>query len=167
MAIKQSIGRLLLKKFQRRKARGGFFFWRKKQKAAPTKSRTKLRQTAIVRVVKNVNQNVRANEPNNSKILKTSDLIRPNDPLKQSIEAFLLDQRSAHTRLAYGKDLKRFVKFLNYRGFERGVESLDRALVVAYKDSLLAEGLQHTSIDRHLATLRSFFLLVGGRRYNS
>jgi integrase/recombinase XerD len=30
-------------------------------------------------------------------------------------------------------------------------------VLIAYKDSLLAEGLQHTTIDRHLATLRSFF----------
>lgn len=90
-------------------------------------------------------------------ILQTADLIRPSDSLRRSIEGFLLDQRSPHTRKAYAKDLKRLVKFLHARKFERGVESLDRAILIAYKDSLLSEGLEHTTVDRHLATLRSFF----------
>jgi integrase len=38
-----------------------------------------------------------------------------------------------------------------------GNASLDRALVIGYKDQLLADGLEHTTIDRHLASLRSFF----------
>ena len=45
--------------------------------------------------------------------LSTLDITQPDDKLKQSIEAFLLDQRSPHTRRAYGKDLKRFVKLKN------------------------------------------------------
>jgi site-specific recombinase XerD len=93
--------------------------------------------------------------------LTTRDIIRPDETLKQSIEAFLLDQRSEHTRRAYGKDLQRFVKFLLVRGFNQSatqtVEKLDRSVIIAYKDSLLTEGLEHTTIDRHLATLRSFF----------
>jgi site-specific recombinase XerD len=89
--------------------------------------------------------------------LTTQALIRPEDRLKQSIEAFLLDQRSPHTRTAYAKDLKRFVQYLLRRGLDRGVERLDRSVLVAYKESLLSEGLQHTTVDRHLATLRSFF----------
>jgi site-specific recombinase XerD len=93
--------------------------------------------------------------------LLTRDLTRPGDKLKQSIEAFLLDQRSPHTRRAYGKDLKRFVQFLLARqaqtGIDRSVERLDRGTLIAYKDSLLSEGLEHTTVDRHLATLRSFF----------
>lgn len=89
--------------------------------------------------------------------LATQDLLKPGTELKQSIEAFLLDQRSPHTRRAYGKDLKRFVKFLHERNLNRGSESLDRNVLIAYKDFLLSEGLEHTSIDRHLATLRSFF----------
>jgi integrase/recombinase XerD len=105
--------------------------------------------------------------------LRPAELYRPNERLRQSIEAFLLDQRSPHTRRAYGKDLKRFVQFLLAREMSRetegnahgksdprgslGPERLDRMVLIAYKESLLKEGLQHTSIDRHLATLRSFF----------
>lgn len=89
--------------------------------------------------------------------LLTNELLRPGDELRQSIEGFLLDQRSPHTRRAYGKDLKRFIQFLLTRKEERGVEKIDRLLIIAYKDSLLNEGLEHTTVDRHLATLRSFF----------
>lgn len=92
-----------------------------------------------------------------SESLVTQDLIRPNEKLRLSIEAFLLDQRSPHTRLAYSKDLKRFVKFLLSRGFQQGVEALNRMVLIAYKESLIQEGLEHTTIDRHLATLKSFF----------
>lgn len=87
----------------------------------------------------------------------TSELVRPYERLRESIEAFLLDQRSPHTQRAYGKDLKRFIQFLHARATRQGAEPLTRMVLIAYKDSLLAEGLEHTSIDRHLATLRSFF----------
>ena len=89
--------------------------------------------------------------------LSTVDLIRPSEALRHSIEAFLLDQRSEHTRRAYGKDLKRFVRFLAARKFNQGLERLDRLVLIAYKESLLTESLAHTTVDRHLATLRSFF----------
>jgi integrase/recombinase XerD len=93
--------------------------------------------------------------------LTTRELIRPGEKLRQSIEGFLLDQRSPHTRRAYGKDLKRLVQYLLMResgkGIERGLEKIDRSVLIAYKDQLLTEGLEHTSVDRHLATLRSFF----------
>lgn len=85
------------------------------------------------------------------------DIIKPDDRLKQSIEAFLLDQRSPHTRRAYQKDLKRFIQFLLTRKQNASFEQLNRTVLIAYKESLLADGLQHTSVDRHLATLRSFF----------
>jgi site-specific recombinase XerD len=85
------------------------------------------------------------------------EMIKPDDRLKQSIEAFLLDQRSPHTRRAYQKDLKRFIQFLIVRKINAGFEQLNRTILIAYKESLLAEGLQHTTVDRHLATLRSFF----------
>jgi integrase/recombinase XerC len=89
--------------------------------------------------------------------LSTQDLIRPQDPLRNSIEAFLIDQRSPHTRRAYGKDLKRFVKFLLARNHQQGIENLNRMVLISYKESLLSEKLEHTTVDRHLATLRSFF----------
>lgn len=87
----------------------------------------------------------------------TDALIRPSTMMQSAIEGFLLDQRSEHTRRAYGKDLKRFVKFLLLRREARGLEAIERGLIVAYKDHLLGEGLEHTTVDRHLATLRSFF----------
>jgi len=87
----------------------------------------------------------------------TLDLIRPNEKLKKSIEAFLLDQRSQHTKKAYGKDLKRFMKYLIERKMTRGTDAVDRNLIISYKDYLLSERLLHTTIDRHLATLKSFF----------
>lgn len=89
--------------------------------------------------------------------LTTHEVIRPGEKLRQSIEGFLLDQRSPHTRRAYGKDLKRFVQFLLGREANLGLERVDRSVLIAYKDQLLSEGLEHTSVDRHLSTLRSFF----------
>ncbi|MCM2324514.1 MAG: tyrosine-type recombinase/integrase, partial [Oligoflexia bacterium] len=89
--------------------------------------------------------------------LTAARLLRPDERLRLSMEGFLLDQRSAHTRRAYGKDLKRFLGFLLSRRLERGDETLDRSVLIAYKESLLSEGLEHTTVDRHLATLRSFF----------
>jgi integrase/recombinase XerD len=89
--------------------------------------------------------------------LTTRDVIRPGEKLRQSIEGFLLDQRSPHTRRAYGKDLKRFVQFLLMREADAGLERVNRSVLIAYKDQLLSEGLEHTSVDRHLSTLRSFF----------
>lgn len=89
--------------------------------------------------------------------LRSRDLMRPDPRLQQSIEAFLLDQRSEHTRRAYGKDLKRFIQFLHLREVERGPERLERSVVIGFKESLLREKLEHTTVDRHLASLRSFF----------
>lgn len=95
--------------------------------------------------------------PLSGSILAVEDLLKPNDQLRQSIEAFLLDQRSPHTRKAYGKDLKRFIKFLHIRNLQKSAESLNRTTLIAYKESLVSEGLEHTTIDRHIATLKSFF----------
>ncbi len=89
--------------------------------------------------------------------LSTAQLLRPNEQLKQSLEGFLLDQRSEHTRRAYGKDLKRFLMFLSARNFQQGPSEMSRTILIAYKESLLTEGLEHTTVDRHLATLKSFF----------
>lgn len=95
--------------------------------------------------------------PAPARALTTAALIRPDDPLRKSVEGFLLDQRSPHTRRAYGKDLKRFIEFLHGRRAERGSEPINRMLLIAYKEHLLNDGLEHTTVDRHLATLRSFF----------
>lgn len=89
--------------------------------------------------------------------LSTQNILNPTHSLKQSIEAFLLDQRSPHTRKAYGKDLKRFIKFLHFRNYQQGLETINRALLIAYKEALIQEELEHTTIDRHISTLKSFF----------
>ncbi len=90
--------------------------------------------------------------------LRPADLIRPDDSLRGNLEGFILDQRSDHTRRAYGKDLKRFVRFLVARAQGNATpERIDRRLLIAYKEQLLQDGLEHTTVDRHLATLRSFF----------
>lgn len=89
--------------------------------------------------------------------LTSSGFIRPGPKLKASLEGFLFDQRSEHTRRAYSKDIKRFVKFLLVREMSHGAEPFGRTLVIAYKDWLLSEKLEHTTVDRHLATLRSLF----------
>ena len=89
--------------------------------------------------------------------LLTTEFTKPGEKVKSSLEGFMLDQRSENTQRAYGKDLNRFVKFLLARIYTRGPEPLERNVIVAYKDWLLTDGLEHTSVDRHLATLRSVF----------
>lgn len=89
--------------------------------------------------------------------ISTEDFIRPYPKLKQAIEGFLLDQNSFHTQKAYAKDLKRLVKYLLVRTQKTGSEPLNRYVIVGFKDWLLSEGLEHTTIDRHLATLRGLF----------
>tara|TARA_Y100000590_G_scaffold462068_1_gene625234 strand:- start:3053 stop:4285 length:1233 start_codon:yes stop_codon:yes gene_type:complete len=92
-----------------------------------------------------------------SNSLQLNDLIHPHSIITSSLEGFFLDQRSEHTRTAYQKDLKRFVRFLAMRKAQRGNEPLERTVFIAYKESLLNEGLQETTVDRHLATLRGVF----------
>ena len=59
--------------------------------------------------------------------------------------------------------MKRFVQYLLMRKFQAehdgrlAPELIDRSLIIAYKEFLLSEKLEHTTVDRHLATLRSFF----------
>ncbi len=89
--------------------------------------------------------------------LMTPELLKPNQQLKDCIEAFLLNQNSPHTQRAYGKDLKKWIKYLHSRHYQFGPEKINRLLIVSYKDMLLGEEMQHTSIDRHLSTLRGFF----------
>lgn len=81
--------------------------------------------------------------------------------LRETMEAFLLDQRAENTRRAYQKDLKRFFTFLLVWEAEKGrAPELNRNLLIAYKEGLLSDNLEHTTVDRHLATLRSFFRWV-------
>lgn len=77
--------------------------------------------------------------------------------LRESATAFLLDQRSEHTRRAYAADLKRFTQFLLTEPGADRLDAIQRTTIIRYKDSLLSEKLTHTTIDRHMATLKSFF----------
>lgn len=148
------LGALILKGFKKRSKQRPPS---RSRKPAPARTRV---SSSVVRVTPH--QEVALTQE--SAALRTQDLTRPNERLQKSIEAFLLDQRSEHTRRAYGKDLKRFVKFLLVRNSARREqqpqsmpELLNRNLIIAYKDALLSEHLEHTTIDRHLSTLRSFF----------
>jgi integrase/recombinase XerD len=154
------LGSLLLKGFQSRKKKAPAARAKTRVQTAPSRSpRTRTIAKGPAPAPKNTSVILapalkQRHEPI---LMQTADLIRPNDQLKKSIESFLLDQRSEHTKRAYGKDLKRFVKFLIDRKLRLGVESIDRAMIIAYKDQLLSENLNHTTVDRHLASLRSFF----------
>ena len=65
--------------------------------------------------------------------LTTREMIKPGNELKKSVQDFFLDLRSKHTQKSYGKDLKRFIKFLHARVFQFGEEKLDRSIFIAYK----------------------------------
>jgi len=126
---------------------------------APSKHLPAIQKTSQIRPETSVFKQSQAE----SRALAPARLIRPDERLKQAIEAFLLDQRSEHTRRAYGKDLKRFIQYLLMRKFQAeesgqiAPAQIDRGLVIGYKEFLLSEKLEHTTVDRHLATLRSFF----------
>jgi len=84
--------------------------------------------------------------------------LNPSSDLQGHIRAFLLDQRSPHTMSSYEKDLKRFRKFLLFQKQSGKIDLyLNRAFFIAYKNFLLSEQLEHSTIDRHLATFRSLF----------
>jgi integrase/recombinase XerD len=142
-----SLGRLLLRGFGRPKRR----ILRHTRKSAPkvrSPRKALVRQEQLPLVIQSDVETQK---------LQASGLLRPDEKLRKSIEAFLLDQRSPHTRRAYGKDLKRFMMFLAGKKTDNPALVIDRSAVINYKESLLSEGLEHTSVDRHLASLRSFF----------
>jgi integrase/recombinase XerD len=85
-----------------------------------------------------------------------SSLLHPDEKIKNSMEGFFLDLRSEHTRKSYSKDLKRFLKYLAVRKNERGDLELDRSAIIGFKDYLNQEGLKSSTIDRHLAMIKSF-----------
>jgi len=96
-------------------------------------------------------------QSSSSQTLQIQELLNPNDQMRQCIESFLLNQRSFHTRLAYGKDLKRFIQFLYQKRLSQKIDFINRAIMISYKEFLISQNLEDTTIDRHLATLRSFF----------
>jgi site-specific recombinase XerD len=144
------LGALLLKGFHHPVAR-------KKIKAPTIKKVAVKKLVRKPRVLEEIQKNhtILADETIHS--LQSSDLIQPNIELKTSIHGFFQDLRSPHTKRAYEKDLNRFYQYLIVRKSKNGPEPLSRAHVIGYKDHLLGEKLLHTTIDRHLATLRTFF----------
>jgi integrase/recombinase XerD len=157
-------GDLLLKRFKKKKSQPFKFKKRKlKKKSRPVFFKVQVQETQLVPVQVPVPAPVEPPKPQISQPQQTApslnleEIIHPNEKIKMAIEGFILDQRSPHTQKAYTKDLKRFIKYLHYVKYKKGPEQLTRNLIIHYKDSLLAEKLEHTTIDRHLATLRSFF----------
>jgi integrase/recombinase XerD len=151
------LGNLLLKGLRRRRTQPSVLT-RSNTRRKVKRSRSQAKRTVQLPAKQSESVAVESRlEPVSSLTINTPDLLRPGDKLRRSIEGFLADQRSPHTQRAYGKDLKRFIRFLHARGLAQGPERLDRTVLIAYKDLLLSEGLEHSSIDRHLATLRSFF----------
>jgi len=132
---------------KKRKKKNPFLFQLIKKDIAPLNTEKKELSLPVVQKAENLNQ----------KVLTTQDFIRPGPELKSSLEGFFLNQRSDHTRKSYLKDLKRFVKFLHLRKQTFGIEVLNRIILIAYKEFLIADELEHTTIDRHLAMLRSLF----------
>ncbi len=132
----------------------------RKLRARPQKiRRAKLKTSSqvIARVRPSVNSG-QSLEQTNPQLLSVQALIRPDNELLRAIEGFLLNQRSEHTRRSYQKDLKRFVKFLVVmKNQQPSRTDISRNLIISYKEFLLSEKLQHTTVDRHLATLKSFF----------
>ncbi len=63
---------------------------------------------------------------------------------------------AGNTLTAYGRDLKRFVVYLDDQHGVEDVADLDRDLLHEYLADLHADGLQPRSIVRHLSTLRNF-----------
>ncbi|MFQ5896628.1 MAG: site-specific tyrosine recombinase XerD [Candidatus Methylomirabilia bacterium] len=86
------------------------------------------------------------------------------DPVEEFLEALETEGRAApNTLSAYGRDLRRFQRFLRERSWglhEVGVEGLSQYLL-----ALRRQGLGPRSVARHLSALRGFyrFLLREGR----
>lgn len=81
------------------------------------------------------------------------------DSRQRQVEAFLRSLRterncSAHTVLAYGKDLRKFTAFL---GPELRWKDIDHRLVRSFLSTLYDAGLSKPSVARTLAAVRSLF----------
>lgn len=81
--------------------------------------------------------------------------------LRQTVERYLrhlkLERNMAgNTLVAYGRDLKRLVDYLDEQHGVEEAADLDRDLLHEYLADLHGDGLQPRSIARHLSTLRNF-----------
>lgn len=64
---------------------------------------------------------------------------------------------SAHTVLAYKKDLEQFSEFLESAFGVNGLEAATHAEIRAWMVDLIEDGLSEATVNRKMATLRTFF----------
>ena len=171
MSSSVRLGRLLLKGLTRKKKRNSKKGSEKRKKRGrkkryliekpkPQSSRNlnPSKEVSIAPVVKVTPIVSSTTEPKAQGEINLNEFLHPSEALRSSLEGFILNQRSDHTQKAYTKDIGRFLKFLARRKHQQalgGEELLTRTVFIAYKSALLEEKLEHTTVDRHLATLRS------------
>ena len=107
----------------------------------------------------------------NGRGVPTAERARGTDgrrPPEASLVAAFLAGRNARTVCAYRQDLEAFRQFLRVPTLDAAVQALltpapgeAHALVLAYQASLLERGLQATTVNRRLATLRSLVQFAG------
>ncbi len=82
----------------------------------------------------------------------------PNTMLDQFLQHLTYEKRlSEHTLTAYGKDLEQFAEFLEKTYSLKELSRADFRMIRGWAVSLVEAGLHHRSVNRKLATLRSFY----------
>lgn len=162
----------------------GFFSWLTAEKRRPPKALKPEGSVALVseslapvaavslpsEVLAKISQAPFAPALLSQKGLLIQDLLNPSPLLQQAMEGFLMNLRSLHTRSAYQKDLKRFFSYLWQQQASPELAGgpatrLNRSALIQYKEFLITSNLEHTTIDRHLATLKSFFQWLVGEGF--
>lgn len=78
--------------------------------------------------------------------------------LEQFLQHLTYEKRlSPHTLTAYGKDLKQFAEFLETTYNLKDLDKADFRMIRGWAVSLVEAELHHRSVNRKLATLRSFY----------
>ena len=78
--------------------------------------------------------------------------------LEQFLQHLTYEKRlSPHTLTAYGKDLEQFAEFLETTYNLKDLDKADFRMVRGWAVSLVEAELHHRSVNRKLATLRSFY----------
>ena len=81
-----------------------------------------------------------------------------NTMLDQFLQHLTYEKRlSEHTLTAYGKDLEQFAEFLEKTYQLKELSRADFRMIRGWAVSLVEAGLHHRSVNRKLATLRSFY----------
>lgn len=74
-------------------------------------------------------------------------------------------QFSKHTLVAYTHDIEQFLEFLKKEFETDTIEKVDFKIIRAWKVALVESKLDNRSVNRKLATLRSFFKFLHQRQY--